>query len=324
VKRVLAIIASITVAILLVPAVLYAQNKPDASGLQVSPTRSEVTIKPGGSDSISITIKNITDVAIVAKAEVDDFQPDNDTGTPQLLTNLTEPTATSIKPFLSAIADIRLAKGETRKISIPIRVPRDQSAGGYFGVVRFKAFPVNPNQNNSGKQVSLTASVGHILLVQVPGKLTTKLEAVNLSAEYHRNPSNFFVHKPDSMRLEVKNVGNSFIQPFGNVVVKNSKGQQVYSYEVNATTPRGNVLPKSTRVFHDALKNISSFGHYTAIASIAYGNGGDVLTLKTSFWVLPLWLLILVGLVVLLLAVVILLLFRRLRHGSRGFKRSHS
>lgn len=319
-KRVLVSMACALAALLILPAHIFAQTPQEASsGLQISPTRSEVTIKPGASETITLSIKNITSGVITAKAELDDFEADNDTGTPKLLTNLSEPAASSIKPFYGGIPDTTLAVGEAKKVTVKLSIPLDQSAGGYYGVLRFKAFPANANQDKSGKQVSLTASVGHIMLVQVPGKITEKLVAQSLSAEYHKNPSNFFIHKPDTMRLEVKNIGNSFIKPFGNVSVKNSKGEEVYKYEINAIDPRGNVLPKSSRIFRDNIKNIKTFGHYTAVASVSYGNGGDVLTLKTSFWVVPLWMLIIAGVVLLLIAFSIWFLYRRLRHHRRGF-----
>jgi hypothetical protein len=320
VKRVVGLLVGI--ALLLLPTYGFAQTEQESSsGLQIAPTRSELTINPGKSETITLSIKNITGGEITAKAEVNDFRPDNDTGTPQLLTNEREPLSTSIKRFLPPITDLSLAVGETKKVAVTVSVPTDQPPGGYYGVLRFKAFPKNANDDAGQHVFSLTASVGHIILVQVPGQITEKLEAVSLSAEYHKNPSNFFLHPPDSMRLEVKNVGNSFIKPFGTVTIKNSKGKEVYSYEVNDSDPRGNVLPKSNRAFHNDIKNISNFGRYSAVASVSYGNGGDVLSLKTSFWVVPLWLLVVLALVLLLLVLAITLLVRRLRrHRPRYHK----
>ncbi|HSX23600.1 MAG TPA: hypothetical protein VLE74_00670, partial [Candidatus Saccharimonadales bacterium] len=257
------------------------------------------------------------------KAEIDDFTADNETGTPQLITSGGQVPTTSVRPFLGTIADIPLKPGETKKITITLKVPAEQPAGGYYGVLRFKAFPANTANDTNGQRVSLTASVGHIILVQVPGQITEKLDALSLRAEYHKNPSNFFIHPPDGMRLEVKNIGNSFIKPFGTVSVKDGKGKEIYSYEINATDPRGNVLPKSTRAFHDNIKNIGKFGHYSAVASVTYGNGGDVLGLKTSFWVVPLWVMIVAGAVVLVAAISIALLVRLWRKHRRNLHTRH-
>ena len=79
-------------------------------------------------------------------------------------------------------------------------------------------------------------------------------------------------------------------------------GKQVYSYELNNSTPRGNILPKSSRTFTDEVKNISKPGRYTATANVSHGTGGEVITQKVSFWYLPVWLI--VTLLVLLAAIV--------------------
>src|SRR5437868_12105977 len=86
-----------------------AQQSPSGSGLSISPTISELTIKPGGSDHVTITLKNITVDDVIAKGEVDDFKADNATGNPQIITNSTETNPNSIKKFVSNIDDVPLA-----------------------------------------------------------------------------------------------------------------------------------------------------------------------------------------------------------------------
>ena len=78
-------------------------------------------------------------------------------------------------------------------------------------------------------------------------------------------------------------------------------GKKVHSYEVNNSDPRGIVLPNSSRTFVDGLENIKKPGKYTAIVGVAYGNGAEVITYKSSFWYVPLW--CLVVLAVLLIAI---------------------
>jgi hypothetical protein len=71
--------------------------------------------------------------------------------------------------------------------------------------------------------------------------------------------------------------------------------KQVYNYELNNATPRGNILPKSSRTFTDELKNISKPGRYTITASISHGTGGEVIVQKVSFWYVPVWLLVIIA-----------------------------
>lgn len=52
-------------------------------------------------------------------------------------------------------------------------------------------------------------------------------------------------------------------------------------------------------------------GKYTATASIAYGNGGEVVNYKSSFWYIPVWLLIVLTLLFVATATFIVLIYRK-------------
>ncbi|HEX5456475.1 MAG TPA: DUF916 domain-containing protein [Candidatus Saccharimonadales bacterium] len=293
-----------------------------ASGLQISPTRTELNVKRGSSQNVSITLKNVTGGEIIAKPEIDDFVSDNNTGTPKIITDQSQKSPYTIKDFISTISDIPMKSGESKKLNIPVNVPADQPPGAYFGVIRFIAQPVSSGKdNNSGKQVTLTASLGHIVLVNVPGNVKEQLQLISFEAEKGGKSGSIFSSSPDSLALGLKNTGNSFAKPFGTVTIKDFKGNEVYKYEVNNTDPRGNVLPDSTRIFHDSLKNIgSSPGRYSAVASISYGTGGDVLVSEIHFWVIPNWLRLLALLVVILILTAIFFVYKRLRGQEEKYK----
>src|SRR5438876_381159 len=77
-----------------------AQQAPSGSGLSISPTISEYTIKPGDSASVTITLKNITVDNVTAQGFVNDFTADNYTGNPKIITNSNTPTQNSIRNFV--------------------------------------------------------------------------------------------------------------------------------------------------------------------------------------------------------------------------------
>jgi hypothetical protein len=105
--------------------------------------------------------------------------------------------------------------------------------------------------------------------------------------------------------VRVRNSGNVQEQPFGRIVLK--KGDKVLgSYEINNTDPRGNVLPDSIRKFSVDLKNVGSFGKYTLQGNFGYGSSGQLLSASTSFYIVPVWMIIIV---LLLLALVLFLIF---------------
>lgn len=280
------------------------QNNGTGSGLSISPTRSELSIQRGKTDQVKVNIRNVTKGAIVAKPSVSDFEADNETGEPKLLADQKTHNSASIYKFVTGLSDVNLAPGESKDLTYTIAIPNDAVAGAYYGALTYRAVPAEQaNNQNGGGEVALTANVASLVLVEVPGDITEKIQINSVKALASNGKSNtIFSHAPAKSAISIKNLGNSFAKPFGTVSVTNMSGKQVYSYEINNATPRSNILPKTSRVFTDQIKNISKPGRYTITANISYGTGGDVISQKVSFWYVPTWLLL--TLIVLILALV--------------------
>lgn len=288
------------------------------SGLSISPTRSELTISPGKADIIQITLKNISGVDIKAVAVVNNFDSNNETGEPKIITDPNVQSPNSIKNFLIGVGDIIIKKDETKKISIPVQIPSSTASGAYYGIIRYTAEPIS-KEEASQKQVALNASLGLIVLIQVPGNITEQVQAQKISAERDSRSASFFISPPSQVAIALKNTGNGFTKPFGHVSVSKG-GKEVFAYEMNNTDPRSNILPNKSRIFRDNIKNVNKLGRYTVTANISYGDGGDILTLKTSFWVLPMWFILTVIGSLLALVGVGYLLYRRIS-GKRDQRR---
>ncbi|HSX45790.1 MAG TPA: hypothetical protein VLG27_02165 [Candidatus Saccharimonadia bacterium] len=293
-----------------------------ASGLSISPLRQEITLKPGQADKIDITLKNITGGPVTAKASVVDFESDNVTGNPKIITDPNFKSPASIAPFLIGLGNVNLATGEQRSFSIPVQAPSNAAPGAYYGLIEYLAVPQNPGQAGGGNnKVALSAAVSQLVFITVPGNITERMQltAIHIYTTKDGNKEGvFFTKKPEAAGVELKNLGNGFATPFGRVTLTNSTGKTVYSYELNGGVTRGLVLPDSSRVFRNALKNIGGPGRYTLTASVSYGNGSAILTGKKTFWYIPTWLpFVLIAVVVLLLAAAYLAR-RRYRKGNRG------
>jgi hypothetical protein len=279
---------------------LHAQNKEEAgNGLQVSPTRTEITGQPGEQKAFAISIKNVTKTSLSAKAVLNDFQSDNISGTPQIVVDTSQRTPYSLDKMLKGLQDIELKPGETKELKFTLDVPANVSPGAYFGAVRYQVVP--KGNTDAERQVALSASVAHLVFLEVPGEINEQIQIQSFKFQHGNKSHSLFFNAPDKAALSIKNLGNGFSRPFGNVTV-NYFGKKVYSYDVNNTDPRGIILPNSSRTFFDDVKNIKKPGKYTAIAGAAYGNGGEVITYKSSFWYIPLWFLLL--LIILLTAIV--------------------
>ncbi len=299
--------------------VLAQEQQVPSSGLRISPTRSELVLDKGKSANIEISLKNVSGGDIIAKAEVNDFDSEGETGEPKILVNQTEPTGNSVKPFLSGVEDIKLKADESKTVKIGVSIPGDASAGAYYGVLRYSAVPAT-GQSEPGK-VSLTASVASLILIEVPGEITEQIQLNDIllyESISDTTSSSFFTKPPAQSGVRITNNGNSFSKPFGKVSIKRTLGnKEVYSYELNSTTPRNNVLPNSTRIFRDEIKNISIPGRYTITAGVSHGKSGEVLTKQVSFWYIPVWLVVVLVALLLLAVLGIFLLIRKLRKSSR-------
>jgi hypothetical protein len=295
-------------------------NSAPGSGLSISPLHNQLTLDPGQSATLKINIKNITQNEVTAKAYVNDFKSDNNTGNPVIITDPKVQLPTSIKKFVHP-ADVPLAVGEKKEVTVPVEIPSGATPGAYYGIIRYRAIPAGSQAPKEG-EVSLSASVGTIVLIQVRGNLKERAQLSALKVFNNDSSGTIFFKKPNKVGVEVNNLGNSFVQPFGKVTITNTSGKQIYSYEVNNNEPRSNVLPGSKRMFISAIKNIDKPGRYTVNASIAVSNGSEVLVSQKTFWYLTGGLLIAVLGILVLLVILTLLAYRAYRKSHRHTKRS--
>ncbi|MEK9196136.1 MAG: hypothetical protein AAB914_02090, partial [Patescibacteria group bacterium] len=238
-----------------------AQEQNSGSGLQISPTRSEVIASPGEQKTISVILKNVTQGDVLAKVSLNDFESDNVSGTPQIIVDNSKRTPYTLNSMLKGLEDVELKKGETKEVKIIVDVPVNSAPGAYFGAVRYAANPKGADDLSDGqRQVSLTASVAHLVFVEVPGDITQQIQVESLDAQRDDKKSSFFLKAPNRASIKIKNKGNGFSRPFGKIIVKNPFGKEVYSYDVNDTDPRRTILPNSSRVFTDDIKNVKTPG----------------------------------------------------------------
>jgi hypothetical protein len=299
--------------------VANAQSAQPGSGLSISPLHNQLTLDPGQSTTIKLNIKNITQNQVLAKAYINDFTADNDTGNPVIVTDPNKQLPTSVKKFVK-VSDVPLAVGEKKEVTIPINIPAGTTPGAYYGVLRYQAVPAGVNAPGAG-QVSLSASVGSLVLIQVKGNLVEKAQLSGLRVYNGNRSGTFFFQKPNQVGVQISNLGNSFVQPFGKVVVTNTSGKQIYSYEINDVNPRANVLPGSRRVFKDPIKNINKPGRYKVTASISFGDGSNVLVSQKTFWYLTGSMVAIALAVLAALAVLTFLAYRRYAKAKRHTKR---
>lgn len=295
----------------------HAATTGSPNGFTISPVITEVTINKGASYTVPITIQNPTAVTSTAVGIVNDFVASaNENGEPSIIVNESAPLpANNFKSLVGTVPSVTLSPNEQKTINVTLSVPQGANPGGYYGTIRFAAQSSGSPQGNIG----LTASVGTLFLVTVPGNLTEKINIAQLSAANSAGtPRSFFSSGAVSVISRLQNAGNIHTQPFGSFEIKNMFGHIVTTGQVNNTTPRANVLPNSIRKFVNPLpSNLHLLGYYTITETITYGTGGgNILIAKASFWYIPNWLLILLIIVVVLIVVLAYTMFRKMKHRS--------
>ena len=297
--------------------VLMASNMPTVhaaggNGLRVSPVRSDLIVNPGQTQSLYVSVTNVTSVPTSLQAIVNDFvgSPD-ESGDPDLILDSSQASSKhSLKSFVAPIPSFDLNPGEQKSVQVNITVPKDTPGGGYYGAVRFAPASADPNS----KTVNLASSVGSLILLKVPGNITEQLNISSFDVRHNDSPSSFFTsNKNLTATVRFQNLGNIQESPFGKVLLMNRSGKVIDTIELNNTSPPGNVLPDSIRKFPLPLKGIGSFGEYKVEGNFGYGNGGKLLSASTTFYVIPTILIILFVLVVALLAFLVFGLPKLLR-----------
>jgi hypothetical protein len=320
-----AIIASVLTLVLLTVSPFVSAATPSSvssgNGLRISPVRSDLTINAGSAQTITVYVQNVTSGTAKVQAIINDFTASTDeSGAPSIILNPNQYAPThSLKRFVQPISDLTLLPGQQVAVPVTITIPVSAGGGGYYGVVRFA-----PASSASSGNVSLAASVGSLILVRVPGEAVEKVSIASFDiTKNDSSPRKFFTSsKGIDATVRFQNSGNLQEEPFGKVLV--SKGNKELSdVEVNNTDPRGNVLPASIRKFQVPLTGLGSFGTYTVAGNFGYGTSGQLLSASTTFYIIPVPIIIL-GVVILLLLLFIIFGLPKLvkRYNARVVQRA--
>ncbi|HKU18707.1 MAG TPA: DUF916 domain-containing protein [Candidatus Saccharimonadales bacterium] len=275
------------------------------NALKVSPVRQDITMDPGTSKTLPIFIQNVTSVPATLHMAINDFVASGDeSGTPKVLLDENQYAPShSFKRFATSIKDFALPGGATKEIDVKVTVPTNAAGGGYYGAIRFQ-----PASAAGDKSLNLSASVGSLVLLRVNGDIQERMNVESFDVRRGDNAATFFTSgKGLTSVIRFHNTGNVQLEPFGKIIVKRF-GKQIASYEVNNAAPRSNALPDSTRRFNISLADVGHFGKYSLSGNFGYGSSGQLLTASTTFYVVPVALVVigLAGLLVLLLAIFVL------------------
>jgi hypothetical protein len=290
----------------------YAAQTSSVGGnaLKVSPVRQDITMDPGAKKTLSVFVTNVASVPATLHAAENDFVASSDeSGKPSVILDEDKYAPShSLKRFMVPIKDFTIGPGATKEVILTINVPADAAGGGYFGALRFQ-----PAKLTSDQQLSLSGSVGSLILLKVNGAIKEQLSIESFDVQQKGKTGKFFTsNKSLKSIVRFRNEGNIQVAPFGKVNTMKA-GESLSSDEINTTKPQGTVLPDSVRRFEMDLQKIGGFGRYTIAGNFGYGDTGQLITAKTTIYVVPIFMIVLIALGILALLFLVFVLPRMIK-----------
>jgi len=300
-----------------------AQTPNAGQALEIAPPVITVSANPGQTINTQISLRDVSTSKLIVTGQVNDFVADGEDGTPKiLLEDEGTDNPYSLKSWISPLPQLLLEPRQIKNLPVTISVPSNASPGGYYAVVRFTATPSELDSTG----VSLSASLGALILVRVNGDIAEKMEIAEFSVNRNGKTGTLFERTPLEFVERIRNTGNIHDMPTGQVTITDMFGKKVAT--VNINLPPRNILPQSTRKFTQPLDssvigNKILFGKYTAELRVVYGADKEAITSNLTFWVIP-YTLIGIGIVALVIGFITLrFLIRRYNNHIIG-KAQHS
>jgi hypothetical protein len=338
---------SILVAAVTLLTVTGTQAQQSSNGLGVSP-RKDYTIQPGKAINDTLYISNLSlRQDLLVSIRLLEFGAKDESGTPALQLDENAPQAPwSLKPFMQVASNVRVAAGKSVNLPITITIPQSQGAGSYYSAVEYTA------QNPETKErVNISASTVSLVFVTVPGNTKEQLALKQFGA-YAGDATGLtgtfvaasFGAAPKEFAYRLENSGNVAERPSGSIVVRNMFGRTVKEIE-DANPKKQLVLIGQTRRIQVCMQSsvLESKaptgqetkqtvcedpglwpGRYTAEMALYYGLNGNTtqeVVARTSFWYIPWWSLVGLGVVVLLIVGLVWLIRRAFTNGGRRYRR---
>ncbi len=311
----------------------HAQSDTGALNLTTSPLPISLTAKPGETITTELRVKNSGTKTEVLKVGLMKFSAVGEEGKPQL--DDRQPGDDYFDWVSFSENQFVAQPNEWKSITMTVAVPKTAALGYYYAVTFSRANPETAIDKNAQVRGG-TATLVLLDVLSPNAKRQAKL------TDFHTTRK-IYEFLPVTFVIKLANTGNIHLAPSGTIYIKRGK-QQIDTIPVNTT--KGNILPKSSRVFTvqwddgypvyktkeaggtTVLKNGQPvmtlhwdngklgklrFGKYTANLLMTYDDGTrDVpLEASVSFWVVPWRLIIGIILVPLIPALLVYFIMRR-------------
>jgi hypothetical protein len=249
----------------------------------VGPGKADVTIAPGDSKIVYMTVTNRTGERRRFNVTVEDAMGTNDPDTPiKLLGDDRGPY--SLRDYLSFPAkSFELGQNERARIPVTVSIPADAEPGGKYGSVLIDTVALESNVGDTEDTVpqsAIIARIGTIFFVTIPGEIAHDAYLKEFGT---LGKQRIFGSGPIPFGILMANRGSIHVAPYGEVRITNMLGEEVGAVELESWF----VLPQSERLRELSWDREFMFGRYTATAHINRSYDDIIDTESFTFWVLP-------------------------------------
>lgn len=276
-------------------------NAQSAEGLSAIPPRLEVTVKPDGSTTQTIKVRNESSKEKDITVTIRDFIVNDDKGTPSIVSSTKEDNRWAASNWIQVSpSSVHLKGGETKSLTLTVMPPANALPGGHYAMVIHSPDTDVSLIDTTG--ATIQTNVGTLVYVTIPGDIKQNAVIKNFSAP------KFSEFGPVDFATTIQNLSDIHIKPAGNITITNMVGMKSF-LQFN---PEGtNIFPEKSRDFENQLNKKWLFGRYKAELSAAYGTAGGVATAVIFFWVIPWRLMLLVGAAIAVAIIVIKTLLKK-------------
>ncbi|NCN83178.1 MAG: DUF916 domain-containing protein [Candidatus Pacebacteria bacterium] len=270
-----------TVSFLAAPIRAQEQTTDSLSVTAIPPRLGEdntLKVKPGEKTQIKVRARNSSNQVITIRSSAVDFIVEEDGTTPvPLETQVANSNRWSLASWLTVVPSQQtLQPNESGFVSVVIDVPADALPGGHYAMIVHQ-----PNtgglDDTAGTGSGINQRVGTLLYVIVEGPIN--------EAAFIRDFSfaDFMEFGPVPFSFVIENESDVHIRPQMNIDIYNLFGKKIATIQPDTK----NVFPYESRSFSGEWDQIWGTGPYTAKLTMSFGDHGAVVIARTSFWLLP-------------------------------------
>lgn len=261
---------------------LFADSLFAASGIGVRPLRTNISLDPGASGSIYLTIINNEDFTQVVKPEFQTYTSHNEQGYP-IAKQLEEDDPQNIISWISFEKEkISVPPKSEKKVKVTISVPETAEPGGRYGALIYGPILTD----TSG--VAFRTRVASLLLLDVKGDEKYDGEVSGFGIK----DQEMYSDKGIQFAVDFENKGNIHVGPKGKISIYDKDGKKVESVfsildkdgeemilnDIPVNPFLNYTLPGLKRVYESDWKMNVAEGKYTAKLDLLFKKGDDQFT----------------------------------------------